>query len=292
MNHSDTTPTLSMREMSARSGVAEGTLRIWEARHHFPVPQRLPSGHRRYSEIDLKRVLAVVQARERGLSLATAIDHARHLSAAPSPSVFARLRDRYPHLHPELMPKSGLVHISHAIEDECCARGERPLLFGCFQHERFYRHAETRWRQMAQTATKAIVLADFPRERRPRGAPAEVPIRPTEPLLREWVLVCESDGFAACLAGFEPPGTPSGERRFETIWSAEREVVREAARACCELVDARAPDLVAGVGERLRDPLPTARAELRTVVELTSRIVLYAAGGRDGAGQAAARTPV
>jgi DICT domain-containing protein len=281
-----------MREMSARSGVAEGTLRIWEARHNFPVPQRLPSGHRRYSELDLKRVLAVVQARERGLSLATAIEHARYLTEAPRPSVFARLRERFVHLHPELMPKQALVHISHAIEDECSARGERPLLFGCFQHERFYRQAEPRWRQMSQTAERAIVLADFPQERRPRGGPPEVPILSTDPLMREWVLVCEADGFAACLAGFEPPGAPGGPRRFETIWSAEREVVREAARACCELIDARAPDLVAGVAERLRDPLPSTREELRTVLELTSRIVLYAAAGRNGSAQAAARAAV
>jgi DICT domain-containing protein len=278
-----------MREMSARSGVAEGTLRIWETRHHFPVPQRLPSGHRRYSELDLKRVLAVVQARERGLSLATAIEHARHISESPRPSVFARLRERFPHLHAELLPKRALVHISHAIEDECCARAERPLLFGCFQHERFYRTAEPRWREMAQTAERAIVLADFARERRPHGGPAEVPIRNIEPLLREWVLVCEADGFAACLAGFERPGTPAIQRRFETLWSAEREVVREAARACCELVDGRAPELVAGVGERLRDPLPPTREEVRTVVELTTRIVLYAAAGRDQPDQAAAR---
>ena len=289
MQSAETAPTLSMREMSARSGVAEGTLRIWEARHGFPVPQRLPSGHRRYSELDLKRVLAVVEARERGLSLATAIQHARHLSEAPRPSVFARVRERFPHLHAEVMPKRALVTISHAIEDECCARGERPLLFGCFQHERFYRTAEPRWREMAQTAERAIVLADFPRERRPRHAPAEVPIRAGEPLLREWVLVCEADGFAACLVAFEPPGVVAGARRFETIWSAEREVVREAARACCELVDGRAPDLVAGVADRLRDPLPPTREELRTVVELTTRIVRYAATGRDAGGQAAAR---
>src|SRR5947209_8978787 len=188
-----------MREMSARSGVAEGTLRIWEARHHFPIAQRLPSGHRRYSELDLKRVLAVVEARERGLSLARAIEHARHLSDAPRPSVFARLRDRFPHVHVELMPKRALLCISHAIEDECCARGERPLLFACFQQERFYRGAEARWREMSETAERAIVLAGFRRERRPRGGPAEVPIRDSDPLMREWVLVCEAPGFAACL---------------------------------------------------------------------------------------------
>jgi hypothetical protein len=50
--------------------------------------------------------------------------------------------------------------------------------------------------------------------------------------------------------------------------------------------------LVAGVAERLRDPLPSTREELRTVLDLTSRIVLYAATGRNGSAQAAARAAV
>ncbi len=63
--------------MSARSGVGEGTLRVWEARHAFPVPARLPSGHRRYSELDLVRVRAVVDARKHGHPLRMAIDRAQ-----------------------------------------------------------------------------------------------------------------------------------------------------------------------------------------------------------------------
>jgi DICT domain-containing protein len=231
----------------------------------------------------------VVEARAAGLSLASAIERARQLSAAPRPSVFARLRDRFPHLHPQRLPKRALLCLSHAIEDESCARGERPLIFGCFQHERFYRAAERRWRELARTAERAVVLADFARERRPRGAPAEVPIRGSDPLIREWVLVCEAPGFGACLVGFEPPGGRDAERHFETLWSAEREVVREAARVCCELISDRAPTLIGELRERLEDPLPSPRAELRAVTELTTRMVLYAATGVDGTAHAAAR---
>ncbi|MBV9715316.1 MAG: MerR family transcriptional regulator [Solirubrobacterales bacterium] len=283
-------PTLTMREMSARSGLSEGTLRIWETRHGFPVPERLPSGHRRYSEIELKRVLAVVEARDRGLSLASAIEHARHLDDGPRPSVFARLRERFPHLRVERLPKPALLCLSRAVEDESCARGERPLLFGCFQQERFYRASESRWREMARTAERAVVLADFPRERRPRGGPAEIPIGPDDALGREWVLVCEAPTLAACLVGFEPPGSRRGERIFETLWSAEGEVVREAARVCCELIAERAPTLLGELPARLADPRPSPQAELRAITELTTRMVLYAANGLAGAApQAAAR---
>ena len=50
MIESHDAPGLSIGEIAARSGVAVGTLRMWEARYGFPVPGRLPSGHRRYSE--------------------------------------------------------------------------------------------------------------------------------------------------------------------------------------------------------------------------------------------------
>jgi DICT domain-containing protein/predicted DNA-binding transcriptional regulator AlpA len=268
-------PALSMREMSSRSGVSEGTLRMWEARHGFPAPERLPSGHRRYSELDLRRIRAVLRDREQGLSLATAIDRALRLSDEPRPSVYSGLRASFPHLQRHLLPKPALVCLSHAIEDEVCSRGERPILFGCFQHERFYRQAEPRWREMARTAERAVVLADFRRTRRPKGAPAEVAIGSSDALMREWVVVCEAPGFAACLVGFERPGQPRDSRSFETIWSAERPVVREAARTCCELIARAAPELADEMRARLAQPLPPQAEELRTVVDLTTRMVLY-----------------
>ena len=273
MGEVDHAQLLSMGEMAARSGVSEGTLRMWEARHNFPVPIRLPSGHRRYSLLDLKRVSAVIQDRERGLSLATAIERARRLTDEPRPSVYSALRENFSYLQPQVLPKRALLALSHAIEDESCARAERPLLFGCFQHERFYRQVEPRWRDLARTAERAIVLADFPRRRRRKGTPLELPIRDRDPLTREWVVVCEGPTFGACLVGFERPGD---ERRFETVWSGERAVVREAARTCAELVARTDPELGTELGEQLGTHLAPTQDELRSVIDLTTRMVRYA----------------
>src|SRR3954471_1046888 len=114
---------MTMREFAAASGVREGTLRLWEGRlrvweagHGFPEPERLPSGHRRYSQRDLEQVQALLAAREAGLSLPVAIERARRLGAKPRPSVFSALRERFPELAPQLLPKRVLVHLSHAIE--------------------------------------------------------------------------------------------------------------------------------------------------------------------------------
>ena len=42
---------------------------MWERRHGFPVPARLPSGHRRYRREDVERVMQVLREREAGLSV-------------------------------------------------------------------------------------------------------------------------------------------------------------------------------------------------------------------------------
>ena len=266
---------LTIREVAARTGVSEGTLRMWETRYSFPTPGRLASGHRRYTPLQLEQVRAVVRAREQGLSLPGAIDHARTLSAETRPSVFAALRSTFPYLRPQVMGKPALLALSNAIEDECAARAERPLLIGCFQVERHYRDAEGRWREMTRTAERAVVMADFEKMRRPRGGPVEIPIGPSDPLRREWVLVCESPGFAACLVGWERVGRRR-PREFEALWTIERSVVRVAARVCCELAERIAPKAVEGLADRLAGPAPASAPEVRTAIDLLSRMVAYA----------------
>ncbi len=271
-------PGLSIGDIAGRSGVAVGTLRMWEARYGFPAPERLPSGHRRYSSQDLENVRNVVRAREDGLPLGMALERARRLSDQPRPSVYGGLRARFPHLHPQLLAKRELGHITRAIEDECCTRAVQPVLFGCFQQERFYRRAQPRWRELARTAECAVVLAEFAALATPRRGPAEVPIAPDDPMVREWVLVCDAAELPACLAAWERPRA-GGPRRFETVWTVEPAVVREAARICCELISRTAPELVTGIRERLADrPPPPGQVHLRAAVELATRIAVYATG--------------
>jgi DNA-binding transcriptional MerR regulator len=267
---------MTMREMSARSGVSEATLRMWELRHGFPKPQRRSSGHRRYSEQDLARVRAVLRARDSGLSLQAAIELASGQADEQPPSVFAALRERFPNLQPQLVPKRGLLIMSRAIEDECLARAERPVLFGCFQRERFYRQSEERWRELARTSERAVALADFRRVRRPRNAPLEVPIRAGEPMAREWAIVCESPTFAACLAGWERPRESPSERLFEATWTVEAPAVRVAAQVCWRLASQAAPGLLEDLRERLYDAPVAREEELRSAVELSARMVRYA----------------
>jgi DICT domain-containing protein len=170
-----------------------------------------------------------------------------------------------------------LTALAHAIEDECCARAERPVLFAAFQRERFYRQAEPRWRDFARTAELAVVFADFPRARRPAGAPREVPIVDTTPLAREWSLICDAPGYTACLAGWELPaseGRPDPDRRFETIWSAEPSVVRSATLIAWELAGDALDDLPEP-GDLLPEPSVAGPGDARRVTDLANRMLGY-----------------
>jgi DICT domain-containing protein len=271
-------PDLSIGDLAARSGINEATLRMWETRHGFPVPQRRESGHRRYSEQDLDAVLSVVRARAEGLSLAGAIERARRLALEQTPSVFSALREAFPELHPYVLGKRSLLQLSRAIEHETLALAAAPVLFGAFQRERFYRASEPRWRELARTAELAIVFADFARPRRPKHAPAEVPLGPGAELRREWVIVFDAPNIAGCLAAWERPATASRGRVFETIWTVERAVVRHAARVCADLAAQTSADLVEGVREQLADEPAPAPGDVRNAVAVASRMVIYATG--------------
>jgi MerR family transcriptional regulator, light-induced transcriptional regulator len=277
---------LTIREVVKLTGVEAPTLRMWEQRHGFPTPERLPSGHRRYSRADVDAINQVLRDRAAGLELRAAIGSARRTEGAPrqdDESIYAGLRKRRPDLIPHLLSKRTLVHLSHAIEDECCAHAERSVLFASFQRERFYRQSEARWRDLAGPAESALVLADFEKLRRPRGGPVEVPIDRADPIGREWSLVCDAPGFGALLSAWERPGqddVPDRLRAFETVWSVEPELVRDAALVSHALAERSCPGVTGKLGDRLEGPL-RGGGQIERALNLTNRMVAYVGeGGR------------
>ena len=273
--------TLTIGQLAGRTGVPPGTLRMWEARHGFPAARRLPSGHRRYPVDAAERVLEVVRARERGLSLGASIAQVTQGTAEAPPSIYAGLRRLRPDLHPHPVPKRIMVPISHAIEDECSARGERAVLVGSFQRERFYRQAERRWRGFARTAELAVALADFERSRMPESAPLEVPVERGHPLANEWAIVCDGPEFSACLVGWERPAGGErpgrGERVFEMIWSIEPDVVRAAARLGLELASRALPQVAERIPARLAEAPVLDAGAVRRATAITNRMLAYVA---------------
>jgi methanogenic corrinoid protein MtbC1 len=58
----DEGPWLSIGALSRATGIAVETLRTWESRYGFPVPERKPSGHRVYPVTAVPRLRRVAQA--------------------------------------------------------------------------------------------------------------------------------------------------------------------------------------------------------------------------------------
>ncbi|MGN6203126.1 MAG: DICT sensory domain-containing protein [Solirubrobacterales bacterium] len=275
MSNFDENP-LSIGDVVRATGLTEATLRAWERRYGFPQPQREPSGHRRYAPEEIERILRVVAERERGIALPVAIERAR-VAPSPVPSLFAQLRERRPDLQPMTIRKRHLTPLAHAIEEESAARAERALLVGFFQRERFYRSSEARWRELAAGAECAFVFADFEQARRPEGGPAELPIERDHPVSREWALICEAPGHAACLVAWEQPGRSAPgdpEREFECLMSVEPAVVREAAETAATLAAPLAPDLAEQAREYMEQlPPPRAETQLRLSSSITARLL-------------------
>ena len=262
---------LSIGDLAAATGVAAGTLRMWESRHGFPVAGRGAGGHRRYDIDDIARVQRVLEERRNGLSLAAAIERARDWAPSAPPSLFAVLRQHDTQLVAHRLPVPAMRAISHAIEDECLARAARPLLAGTFQREAAYRRAEPRWRELARTAGLAFVLADFAHRRKPRGAPAEIPLAPQSPVRREWAVVCVDPEYSACLAGWERPSNGGG-RRFEAIWTTEP----VAAVAAMRVALAAAGGATARRGTEHLDAMsPRLAGDAATAVAIANRAIGY-----------------
>ena len=267
---------LSIGAVAERAHVSVAVLRAWELRFGFPEPDRAPSGHRRYSEHHVEQVRQVVRDRDAGWSLEAAIDRARDGEQVIDDSISAGLRRRRADLTVHELSTRAMLAISHAIEDEYCARAERGVLIGSFERTDLYERAAARWTELARTAVITIAFADFDRSIVRRAAPIEVGLRSDAPLLREWSVICDAPGFSACLAGIERPARLAGEgrRTFEAVWSLDPEVVRDATEAALTLARKHAPRI-----NRVLQPLPPVATPnsgfLQRANALTSRIVAY-----------------
>jgi DICT domain-containing protein len=280
----DMTNDLAIKDVAERTGIAAGTIRMWEQRYGFPAPGRTASGYRRYTADDVEALRKVVALRHRGLSVGAAIERAQDAAGGPSdhPSIYAAVAAHDAGARPQVLRKATLIALSKAIEHEALALAAAPVVFAAFQREPFYRRVQQRYRRLAMHADAAAVFADFPDGvRHPEGAPVEIPIAPDDALGNEWAVIVDAPGYAACLLAWEQPGAtePGGpadrDRRFEAIWTIDPEATRRAAQLAARLAGRADP----AYGERLQELLedrPLALEEpAPALTALTNRMVAY-----------------
>jgi DICT domain-containing protein len=271
---------LAIRDVAEQTGIAAGTLRMWEQRYGFPTPKRTGTGYRRYPAEVVPVLRRIVDLRERGLSVPAAIEAARRDDLdTDRPSIYAAVAAGSG-AAPRLLRKRTLIGLSRAIEDEAMSRAAAPVVFAAFQEERFYRSVQLRYRRLARMADAVTVFADFPAAAAGGGV-LELPIGDADALGDEWAVIVDAPGYAACLLAWEPArgegdaGALDLDRRFEAIWTIDPEVTRRAS-VCAARLAARAD---AEAGARLEAmladrPLAVERAA-PTLMALTNRIVAY-----------------
>lgn len=269
---------LTIGELARRTGLQPAQIRMWEARHGFPTPRRLASGHRRYRADDAALVQAVLRRKATGVRLEAAIADATAARPPQSPSIFAELRSRHPELAVHTLRKTTLVAMSRAIEDECFASADRPVICGAFQHQRFYTASAERWIELDRVSRAALAFAaDWSAPPAGRG-PERITLDATAPMRREWAVVCDAHDSTACLSAWELPGqtgVPDRHRLFEAVWTIDPAAVREAAAVAAhvgaEAGNARAAQLV----DDLAATPTTREVPTATATRLFNRVVSY-----------------
>src|SRR4051812_5446620 len=273
---------LAIREVAEQTGLAAGTIRMWEQRYGFPTPQRTPTGYRLYSPEDVETLRRAPSPRKGGLSAPGGLERAR--SAGAGPTGRASIFGAAPHGgRVRRLRKRTLVALSRAIEDETLASAAGPIVLGAFQRERHYRGVEHRYRRLAKAADLTAVFADFgagrPAAAQDAGDPVEVNIRADDPMGHEWAVVVDAPGFSVCLVAWEPPVAQPPEREhdrvFEAYWTLNPEIVRQAPPAGALVARDSEPAVAVGL-ERLLEQRPIgADANVDALEALAMRMVGY-----------------
>jgi DICT domain-containing protein/signal transduction histidine kinase len=176
-------------------------------------------------------------------------------------SVLAELLQALPNWRPQMYFKASLTALSHAMEDRVLVGGDRPLAIASFQRERFYRQEAHRYRRIAEKTDQVYVLCapetDF---KNSSGLYETIAFEPTDSLAQEWHLVVIGEQYSSCLICRERTTSLDGEnrgsamdnsRRFEGIWTFDRQVSQQAAEILLERILAYRPELAEKI-ERAR----------------------------------------
>ncbi len=184
-------------------------------------------------------------------------DGPQRLAGVKTASILDLLLGQLPQLRTQSYFKASLTALSHAIEDLVLAGpGDRPLVIASFQRERFYRQEARRYHRIAHQSDRVYVLSAPEAEFRSASGEYEtVAFEPTDALANEWHLVVLGDRYAACLICAERQGGESQAdragsfgaddrvRRFEGVWTFDRQATQMAASLLLERIRTYRPEL-------------------------------------------------
>ncbi len=186
----------------------------------------------------------------------------RQQSMSISTSVLDELLQHMPELRSQMYFKASLIALSHAMEDQVLASAEETLVIANFQREKFYRQEAHRYRRIADANPQVYVLA-APETNFAHSSEyyEKVAFNADDALANEWHLIVISAKYAACLVCRERQGqddsrvhldmglTMDQTRRFEGIWTFNRQVSQVAASLMFDRILHYRPEL----GEKIAE---------------------------------------
>ena len=176
-------------------------------------------------------------------------------------SLLEDLLARMPQIRPQIYFKSSMTALSHAMEDQVLAGTDRPLVIASFQQERFYRQESHRYSRISERTDQVYVLAAPDTDFSNRSDEYEtIAFDPKDGLANEWHLVVLGKQDAACLICRERFGDEMKTedilqvdqgRRFEGIWTFDREIVCHSAELLLQRIVVYRPELGPKIGKAL-----------------------------------------
>ena len=192
-------------------------------------------------------------------------------------SIVEEMFELLPNLRTQMYFKTSLTALSHAMEDQVLAGTEqRPLIIASFQQERFYRQEAQRYVRIGEVSDQVYVLSasdtQFSETAKAQSGDYEkIDFDEEDALTQEWHLVVIGEHYSAALICRErqpmivSPRRLDTEtsaeqaaahldqaRRFEGIWTLNRQVSLRAAKLLLDRIQGYRPDLAAKV-EQARD---------------------------------------
>ena len=170
-----------------------------------------------------------------------------------SNSVVEQLLEICADWRPQMYFKSSLTALSHAMEDLVLNDSDTPLVIASFQRERFYRQEAHRYQRISHKTDQVYVLAAPETNFSNSSIDYErVAFEADDALAQEWHLVIIGEHYASCLICREKTvpapkdsnkTTLDSNRRFEGIWTFDRNVTITAAKIVLDRIAIYRPEL-------------------------------------------------
>lgn len=174
-------------------------------------------------------------------------------------SVVEDMFEALPALRAQMYFKTSLTALSHAMEDQVLSGSEQsPLIIASFQQERFYRQEAHRYKRISDISDQVYVLAAMDTQfNQTQDKYETISFDADDALTQEWHLVVLGDRYTAALICREhhsqaADGTQVNAsaalhldqtRRFEGIWTLDKQVSLRAADLLLDRIEQYRPDL-------------------------------------------------